>query len=138
MVLGSFSLVEEYSSLYEDQESQVYFDLTNGLTSVLDKELYLFGLPGRFESSINRLVNRYTLSLSCHAIDHIIFPHSSSGSIGIEYTVSNYFPRESIKASLSPPTVNTLASVMQTIVRSGWVGPYQIAKNTHSLTGDYI
>ena len=58
VVFGGFSLVQEYSIAYKDQLSQVYLDLTNGLASSLDQELYLFGLPGRFASSVSRLVNR--------------------------------------------------------------------------------
>lgn len=58
-VFGSFLLVQKYSSLFEgDLPSHVYFDLTNGLVSALDQELYLFGLPGLFESSVSRLVNK--------------------------------------------------------------------------------
>ncbi len=105
--------MQSYSGYYDNSDSSEYLDLTSELSGALQRELSTFGLPGRFEAAIATISN------------------TSSGLTAVEYQIYNYFVGD--HTHISRPSVNTLGSVMQVIVQSGWAGPLQIIRDTHTL-----
>ena len=53
----------------------------------------------------------------------------SSGYAMINYKIANYLPRGSTHVPLPPHSI--LAGVVQSMVQSGWVGPFQINSSSH-------
>lgn len=104
-----------YSSYYDNKDSPKYIDLTSELSQSLQRELFTFGLPGRFEALI------------------IAIGNTSSALVNVDYKIAHYFDGD--HTHLPHPPVNTLGSVLQVIVQSGWVGPLRTMENSHSLPG---
>ena len=66
-----------------------------------------------------------------NGLSHVMecsFVHSS-GYVMISYKIANYLPQGSTHVPLPPHSI--LAGVVQSMVQSGWVGPFQINSSSH-------
>ena len=66
--------------------------------------------------------------MECVAIYTCILPYSS-GYVMINYEIANYLPRGSTNVPLPPHSI--LAGVVQSMVQSGWAGPFQLNSSSH-------
>ena len=64
---------------------------------------------------------------------HIYIASSRSGLVVVHYTVSSYSPYHQISL---PNAHHTVASVMQTVVRLGWVGSHQVQPTSHFILSE--
>ena len=55
----------------------------------------------------------------------------SSGYVMIRYKIASYLPRDSTHLPLPPYSI--LAGVVQSMVQSGWVGPFQTNSSSHMV-----
>jgi hypothetical protein len=116
VVRGLFTLtIVSYQSSFDRLGSPDLYHLTSHLALQLKRTLEIFAIPGEEQVKIASLKN-------------------SSGRVVVNYTVSSYSPHTS--HPLPDDHLHTLASVLQWVVRSGWVGAYQVDTTSHFLLTD--
>ena len=79
------------------------------------------------------ICNVVSSSLCTFYTVHIYIASSRSGLVVVHYTVSSYSPYHHISL---PNAHHTVASVMQTVVRLGWVGSHQVQPESHFILSE--
>lgn len=77
----------------------------------------------------------YSIVCNAQKMIYKIFCFSSTGHVVVNYTVSSYSPYSSHR--LPDNHHHTLASVLQWMVQSEWVGPYGVDPASHFLLSEW-